>query len=233
MNRRKFLRITGLNILVLGNLPIYGSSTFSSLIEPYQFNLDNPEFQKLLKKNSLPKTLRIKSIHKTPDRTDWGIGQGMNNVLETKFIHTVNRHNNNVDQYYQVEGVYTPVVLLKTANHNVFGQFFFNESQSFNYGVIRGFDERFYIVHPIFRRIFTYKFNCHGLPCGDFHEFTCSRCHEKYVRQYFQKSCTGEKVAFYGWHKCSKGGVHKGIPKITYLQPCGVKDDSIEIGLEF
>lgn len=235
MNRRNFVRNSALGVFSLGTMSFEDYVRFldSPNVAAYEFDINAPDFQETLKSNSLPKTVRIKSRRKTPDKTRWDVGEGIEHSGDYKFGSAVSRHNNRVDDFYHIEGVYTPVTILQTANHDIYGQFFKNAHGNFTYGIIKGFDKKYHIVHPIMRRVFTYKYNCYGLPTSDYEEKRCTKCNERYVRQDFKKSCDSSIVTLYGWMKCSRGGVHSGIPRLDYLAPCGVKDDGINIGASF
>lgn len=235
MNRRKFIKNLGISITTLSliDIPVSNIIDYNNRIKPYEFDLDSNAFQNDLQQYSLPTTIKINSKRQLPSKTSWRVGEGQTSNSDSGFHLAVKRHNHRVDNYWEIRNVATPTFLLHTAHHDVYGQFLSNASNNFKYGIIKGFDKRYYIVHPAFRRLFTYKHSCYGLPMGDYTETTCSKCNEKYIKQYFKKSCTSKKVAFYYWHNCDKGGRCSGVPRIKNLQPCGIKDDGLQIGAEY
>lgn len=235
MNRRDFLQKAGFGLCAWSATDLRAMNLFSAsnvLFKPYEIDLQQDHIQKLLKINSLPKTIRIDSVSQTPNRTTWVKGEGLAGQTQL-FNAAVQRHNYKQDAYYAINQIITPTVLLQTPQHDIFGQFMMNEHRNFAYACIRGFDNSYYIVHPVFRRVFTYSYSCYGLPTKDYEMVTCRKCGEAQIRQSFQKSCDSSKGYLYAYPKCGRGDFHSFIPQIELLAPCGVADDRLSVGTDF
>jgi hypothetical protein len=237
MERRFFLRNALLGIVgmsaaeVRATLPRDGWKRDVDF-EPYPIDLTDPAIKDTLGTQSLPQLIRIQSTRQTPDKTRWLVGEGKSGCDRT-FDQALTRHNQQVEPYYAYSGIYTPVTLLKTPTHDVYGQFFHNEARNFLYGCIKGFDGQYYIVDPTFRRVFTYKYNCYGLPAADYEQVFCSKCQAMQIRQLFQRTCDQQKVMLYAYPDCAAGGKHAFIRALKPFEPCGLKDDKFNVGAEF
>jgi hypothetical protein len=235
MERRAFLQKLGWSSLLLGAAPLraFALPQISALddFDPYVIDLNHQHIQGLLQTNSLPSMIRIDSISQTPSRQSWVKGEGLQGV-DYAFDNALQRHNQR-NMYYASSKCYTPATLLKTNTHPIFGQFFLNESETFCFGCIKGFDNAYYIVHPSFRRVFTYAYSCYGLPAQDYEAVWCTKCREMHIRQVFQKYCDNSYVTLYAWAECSSGGYHSFIKNYNPLQKCGVADDRLKVGSEY
>lgn len=199
--------------------------------EPYELNLADPNVRKLLGENPLPNVIKIQATSQTPDRTKWLQGE-CKKGNDAAFESALTRHDDREMPYYAFSGVYTPVTLLKTATHDVYGQFFHNQTHNFKFACIRGFDKNYYIVHGVFQRIFTYQYNCYGLPAADYERIWCEKCQAIQIRQVFQKTCDLSRVVLYAYPNCSAGGSHSFIKRLQTFDKCGVQDDKLPVGAE-
>lgn len=239
MNRQQFIKnsLLGIGGLMMPASVVRASVDFTTLegdFIPYKLNLTDPDTQNLLKSKSLPDTIRI-SASQNLGKNNWYTGEGI--IGSDKGFQTaLQNYNGEVpDDTYKLIGAYTPTTLLKTANHDVYGQYLITEGNRFKHGIIRGFDKQFYVVHDAFRRVFTYKYSCYGLPAADFELKRCRYCNELQVVQKFQKICDGNIVNLYAYPSCSdsKSGLHSFITNFKAFQPCNLKDDKLDIGGEF
>lgn len=240
MNRRHFLQKTFLSTLILNSSALELRAALPTLfehlnlddIEPYRIDLSEESVRTMLGSNSLPKVIQIQATSQTPDRNKWLKGEGKKGE-DLYFETALNRHNKRETTFYGFEGACTPVTLLKTKTHDVYGQFFQNRAKNFTFGCVRGFDRHYYIVHPVFRRVFTYQHSCYGLPAADYERVRCDKCDEWHIQQLFQKKCDDKQVTLYAYPNCAKGGLHTFIGRVEHFEPCGVQDDHLSIGAEY
>jgi len=235
MQRREFIKGIGASSLLLSLFPNNLISAALKGPQPYQINLEDPKIEKQLKSHTLTNVIRINAIHENPKKRDWGIGEGKTNSVDSLFVQKQQIYNSKCsNSMYHISQTITPVVLLQTASYQVYGQFGKNPAGNFSFGIVKGFDGRFYVVHSLFRRVFAYKHHCYGLPISDYAFERCPKCKRLFVKQRFQSSdCDKEPKTLYGSLTCPAGGYHAGIPKISPLAPCGIQDDNLEIGAEY
>ncbi len=234
MKRKEFITDL-LKVSIVGGIATIIPSAFISdvlaetwekkdiLTIPYNFTIYENDFQKRLKYKSLPKVVVDKARITTPNKRSWNVGEGKSGK-DIKIV----RKSSSVSRK-----AFTPAVLLQTSTHEIYGQFLkhFIDSNRGGLGIIRGFDNRFYAVYPSFKRIFTYKHACYGLPSGNYKVKTCGFCGETYVTQEFKSACDGVTNTLFAWIQCKKSntGYHDNID-MGPLAPCHLADDIENVG---
>lgn len=236
MNRKKFLKTAFLGFAGMGLLSSTAQAGMPSLwlpkdnIEPYCYNLNDPFFKDLLQTQTLPDTIKIRA-RRDSNKDSWFSGEGKGFGQDRGIIQAVDKYNAGRMTFFHLSSeAYTPVTLLTTNTHTVYGQYF--SSPLGQMGIIRGSNGIFYPVHPAFRRVFTYEFECWGLPARAYEVDTCRYCKEKYVTQWFNRVCDHTNVRLMAYPSCARGGNHDGIP-LKNFSPCHIKDDDIPMGAEF
>lgn len=238
MDRRNAIRNMGLlgSTFVISHLtnPLsaFGGTMNAHGVKPYEMDITTASFSNALKKHTLTKAIHNKAIEIAPNKTMWQIGEGRNN-LEEQGIEKAYRNSSRILSK-KSETKLNPYFLLYGYHHNVYGQFITDITGE--KGIIRGFDENFYIVYPSFKRVFTHKYQCYGLPMAD---YTVESCEYKnsnghtvqstYVKQAFMTGCKGEQVFLYAWERdCPNivGGVR-------LMEPCQIFDDKYEVYVDY
>lgn len=232
MKRRDFIEQSMLSMSGIALAKVmfgFNTSMFAPKVtfSPYMVNLEDSNVRTALQSKTLPQVVRSDFEQNVDVIGVRDLEPGEGETTNPLDYDVVSAYNRKIKPHNCVQQGFTPVSILITPNFEVYGQFF--NCVIGEIGLIRGFDDAFYKVHPSFNRLFANDYACYGLPASDYSTVTCYKCTKTYLKQQFQRECGQGKYYVYAFaSSCSKGGCCDGLD-LTRVGPCRIPihDDGV------